>query len=310
MSSLLRIGTRGSKLALAQTGLVSEAVVRAAPGVQIEQKIIQTSGDWKPSHGETRLAESEGGKGLFAREIENELLASTIDCGVHSLKDLPAVLPHGLVISQVLKRADPRDAFLCDKYKSLADLPAGSTIGTASLRRQAFILEKRPDLKIAPLRGNVPTRIEKMRAGQIDAIILAAAGLDRLGLSAEIKEYFPEEDFIPAGGQGVIAIETRAGDTKTHAALDGINCAETFLCITAERAALKILDASCRTPIGAYATLSGNTMTLRLQITQPDGSQTWKDVQSKVIADVKAAEAFGTDRGQTMKAVVPSSLLT
>ncbi len=318
MNEVFTIGTRGSRLALAQTDLVAAAIKDAhsadSTSVQIETRVIQTSGDWKPVHGETRLAESEGGKGLFAREIEQELAAGTIDCGVHSLKDLPAVLPKGLVISHVLQRADPRDAFLCDKYDTLDALPKGSVIGTASLRRQAFLLERRPDLTIVPLRGNVPTRIEKMRAGQVDAILLAAAGLQRLGLADEIKQIFDAESFIPAGGQGVISIETREDDARAHSILSSINCLETFLCVTAERAALEVLDASCRTPIGAYATLQGETLVLRLQITAPDGTQSWKDLQTTTLnlsqASVTDAAKFGAEMGLKLKAITPVELLT
>lgn len=315
MTDIFRIGTRGSRLALAQASMVVSAIQEAHGALvpSLETKIIQTSGDWKPVHGETRLAESEGGKGLFAREIEQELVNGGVDCGVHSLKDLPAILPAGLVLSQVLERADPRDAFLCDRYHCLDDLPAGSVVGTASLRRQAFLLEKRPDLKIVPLRGNVPTRIEKMQAGQVDAIMLAVAGLKRLGLDGHIKQIFETDDFLPAGGQGVVGIETRAGDMRAHDVLSPINCVQTFLCVTAERAALQVLDASCRTPIGAYATLHGDDLRLQLKITSPDGVQSWVDSQVvSLVSDtaVRMASDFGARMGLSMKAVVPSSLLS
>ncbi len=190
MTDTLRIGTRGSKLAMVQTHMVVDAVRRVHPGLMVEVKEILTSGDWKPEHGETRLAEAAGGKGLFAKEIERALLDGEIDCGVHSLKDMPSFLPPGLEIPFVLEREDPRDVFLSHQYDSLESMPAGSVVGTSALRRQAFILQKRPDLKVVPLRGNVPTRIEKMKSGQVGALVLASAGLRRLGLESEIKQYF------------------------------------------------------------------------------------------------------------------------
>ncbi|PZO86581.1 MAG: hydroxymethylbilane synthase, partial [Micavibrio aeruginosavorus] len=193
----LKIGTRGSPLALLQTEMVEGALKARLPDLQIERVVIRTTGDWKPEQGEKRLSEAEGGKGLFAREIELALLDRTIDCAVHSLKDMPSFLPEGLALDHMLERADPRDAFICHKVSSYMDLPQGAVVGTSSLRRQAFLLAKRPDLKIVPIRGNVQTRLAKLAEGQVDATYLAMAGLDRLGISGDFIHPVSMEDMLP-----------------------------------------------------------------------------------------------------------------
>lgn len=311
MTQTIRIGTRGSKLALVQTHMVADALRRAHPGMQVEIREILTSGDWKPEHGETRLAEAAGGKGLFAKEIERALIDGVIDCGVHSLKDMPSFLPPGLEISHVLEREDPRDVFISDKYGSLADMPPGAVIGTSALRRQALILNRRPDLKVIPLRGNVPTRIEKMRAGQADALILASAGLTRLGLISEIKEYFSADDFLPGAAQGVIGIEARSDDMATKNILEALDHSETHLIVLSERAALQTLDGSCRTPVGAHAVRkAGQKMHLRVRVISPDGRDVYADEIEGVVQTREEAERLGQVVGLRLKARVPAGLLT
>lgn len=309
MKDVLRIGTRGSALALVQTRMVADALKTLHPGLGLEIVEIVTSGDWKPADGETRLSEADGGKGLFAKEIEQALLEERIDCGVHSMKDMASFLPDGLAIDHVLPREDPRDAFLSNAYRTLDELPRGATIGTSSLRRQAFILARRPDLKVTPLRGNVSTRIEKLRAGKADAIILALAGLKRLGLEREAASILEPDVMLPAAGQGAVGIETRIDDAATKALLDDLHCRETGLRVAAERAALKALDGSCRTPIGAHAVLSGERMRLRVVVASPDGRQVYEDSVSVIVSSQMQIEEWGFRAGEALKNRVPSGLL-
>lgn len=309
MTDTIRIGTRGSRLAMIQTQMVVDGLKRAHPDLIVEIKEILTSGDWKPAHGETRLAEAAGGKGLFAKEIEQALLDGVIDCGVHSLKDMPSFLPPGLEIPFVLEREDPRDVFLSAKYESLESMPTGSVVGTSALRRQAFVLQKRPDLKVVPLRGNVPTRIEKMKSGQVDAMVLASAGLKRLGLISEIKEYFSVDDFIPGAAQGVIGLEVRNNDTATKEWLSALNNFETSLIVSAERSALQTLDGSCRTPVGAYATKDGDRIHLKVEVASPDGRDSYEDEIEGTVTTLADAERLGQIVGLRLKARVPEGLL-
>lgn len=305
----IRIGTRGSKLALVQAGMVEAALKTAHPGLNVEIKIIQTSGDWKPEQGETRLSEVEGGKGLFAREIERAILDGVVDCGVHSLKDMPSFLPKGLVIRHVLQRADCRDAFLSNGAKRIEDLPQGAVVGTSSLRRQAMILNLRPDLKIAPLRGNVPTRIEKLRSKQVDAAVLALAGLHRLGLEHEISSVIEPDQMLPAASQGIVGLEMREDDEQTGRLLDAIHHGETGLVAAAERAALATLDGSCHTPIGAHATLKGGVIHLQVLVASGDGVQMFRDEQSGPVHSDADAATLGHVVGMRLKARVPPEIL-
>lgn len=310
MTDTIRIGTRGSKLAMVQTHMVADALKAAHPDLHIEIIEILTSGDWKPEHGETRLAEAAGGKGLFAKEIERAIMDGQVDVGVHSLKDMPSFLPDGLEIPFVLVREDPRDVFVSHKYDSLASMPAGSVVGTSALRRQAFVLQRRPDLKVVPLRGNVPTRIEKMKSGQVDALVLASAGLRRLGLESEIKQYFSADEFLPGAAQGVIGLEVRRNDTATKKILSVLDHLNTNLIVTAERAALQTLDGSCRTPVGSYATWSGERMHLKVEVASPDGKDSYKDEIEGTVASHGEAERLGQVVGLRLKARVPADLLT
>lgn len=309
MTSVFRIGTRGSQLALIQTEMVVAAVKRANPAVEVEVKIIQTSGDWKPEQGETRLSEEKGGKGMFAHEIERHLLRGEIDCGVHSLKDMPSFLPDGLAIRHVLKREDPRDAFLANGAKTLFDLPHGAVVGTSSLRRQAMLLKHRPDLKIAPLRGNVPTRIEKLRSGQVDATLLALAGLRRLGLEQEIASVLEQEIMLPAACQGIVGVEIRADDDRAARLLDPVHDIESGYAAAAERTALGILDGSCHTPIGAHAVMLNGVMTLRLMVASQDGQVIFEDDQSGPVNSDEDAAMLGRVTALRLKSRLPENFL-
>lgn len=309
MTETLRIGTRGSKLALTQTNMVAELLRRAHPDLRVETIEILTSGDWTPAQGEARLNPDSGGKALFAKEIEQAILENRVDCGVHSLKDMPAVLPDGLVIDHVLEREDPRDAFLSVHYRSFDELPVNATVGTASLRRQAFLLAKRPDLKIIPLRGNVPTRIEKLKNGQADAIILALAGLKRLGLDHEAKGIIEPEIMLPAATQGIIGIEMRQNDPKTRRLLDPLHDPLTGLKATAERAALKALGGSCHTPVGSFSVLDGAAMHLRLLLVSPDGKHQFFEEARGAVETVDQARNLGLAVGAKLKASSPPELL-
>jgi hydroxymethylbilane synthase len=265
---VIRVGTRRSALALAQADLVAQGL--RTQGYVVELVPMQTEGD--------RLAGAPlallGGKGLFVREIEQALLRGTIDVAVHSLKDLPAVVPRGLCLGAFPRREDPRDVLLTRTGRSLDDLAPGSVVGTSSPRRRALVLAARPDLVVEPLRGNVDTRMIKLESGACDAIILAAAGLHRLGVVPPHGVALDPEEFIPAIGQGIIAIEARADDRETLAALAALDEPQTRDCAEAERAFLARLGASCNSPLAAHATvLDGAPSTLRLSalIASEDG---------------------------------------
>jgi hydroxymethylbilane synthase len=267
----VRIGTRGSPLALAQAHLVRRrlALARGLNDDTCEIVIIKTSGDRITDR---PLAEA-GGKGLFTKEIEEALLAGNIDLAVHSMKDMPTVLPDGLVIGATLEREDPRDAFISVTHVALANVPTGSRIGTSSLRRQAQVLHRRPDLKVVPFRGNVETRLKKLAEGQADATFLACAGLNRLGLTHHITAVVETEVMLPAVAQGAIGIEIRADDTDTARLVAPLNDAATALCVAAERAFLATLEGSCRTPIAGLAELRDGALHFRGEILTPDGTQ-------------------------------------
>lgn len=308
MSKILKIGTRASPLAIIQTARVEAALLAAHPGLIVERVLITTSGDWKPTHGETRLSEVQGGKGLFAREIERALLAKDIDCAVHSLKDMPSFLDPGLVIDHVIERADPHDAFISHHVSHYRDLPVGAVVGTSSLRRQAFVLSKRPDLKVVPLRGNVQTRLEKLKEGLVDATFLAQAGLDRLEITGDFIHPLNASDMLPACAQGVIGIETRDGDLATQSLLDPIHHDVTGLCSFAERAALQVLDGSCHTPIGSFARFEGGEMVLELAVSSLDGVQVFSQRGTAVVEMREQAETLGWNVATDLKKRTPSDL--
>ncbi|MGH6933199.1 MAG: hydroxymethylbilane synthase [Dongiaceae bacterium] len=270
----LRIGTRGSPLALAQTAELRRRLAAAhphlAPAGAIETVVIKTTGDRVQDR---RLMEI-GGKGLFTKEIENALLAGRIDCAIHSLKDMQTWLPAGARIGCILPREDPRDVLIAADANHVADLPKGAVIGTASLRRQAQLLAQRPDLKIVPMRGNVETRLKKLAGGEADATLLALAGLRRLGLVSNSAAILSPEEMLPAVGQGALAIETRDQDERMQGLLRPLNHGDSAVCVLAERACLAELDGSCHTPIAALAELvdDGREIRLRALIALPDGS--------------------------------------
>lgn len=270
-ASVVRIGSRGSPLALAQVEEV-QARLKAALGAsapQFEVKIYKTTGD----RIQDRLLSEAGGKGLFTKELEEALIAREIDLAVHSMKDMPTVLPEGLAIRSILPREDVRDAFISRKAKSFDDLPAGAVVATASLRRQAQVRRMRPDLQVAPLRGNVETRLRKLDEGVADATLLANAGLRRLGLEAHIASVVSSDLMLPACAQGAIGIEVRADDADTTALVAHINHQPSALCVETERAFLGRLDGSCRTPIAGLAVLEGRQVYFRGMILKPDGSE-------------------------------------
>ena len=268
MNNSFRIGTRGSKLALWQANHVSDLLSAKFPKLQTSIEIIKTTGDSLLS---SPLSEI-GGKGVFVKEIEEALLSEKIDIAVHSMKDVPSVLPEGLEISAVAKRHDPRDALVSINSFSLKDLPAGSRVGTGSLRRASQLNHHFPGLNIVPIRGNVDTRIRKLKEGdEYDAIILAVAGLERMGLGAEITEIIPIEIMLPAPGQGIVAIESRSRDEHTKALLRDINHAETEIQAVAERAFLGKLGGDCNVPAGCHATLNDNKINVRGVISSPEG---------------------------------------
>jgi hydroxymethylbilane synthase len=294
-SSVLRIGTRGSPLALAQAGMVRAQLVASGLAPEsIALAVIRTSGD---AIQDRPLAEV-GGKGLFTKEIEEALLAGSIDLAVHSAKDLPTVLPHGLTIAAVLPREDPRDVFISRKAPTLRELAPGATVGTASLRRQAQVKRLRPDLAVVPFRGNVETRLRKLEDGIVDATLLALAGLRRLGLADAATAVLDVDEFLPAVGQGIIAIEARADDARTRALLDRINAPTDATALAAERAFLTVLDGSCRTPIAGHARVEAGRLRFRGLIAKPDGSATFETARE---GNVVEAAALGSDAGHELK---------
>jgi hydroxymethylbilane synthase len=256
----LRIGTRASKLALVQTDIVASLLRQKNPNIEIDIEIehITTTGDVMYDANLALI----GGKGLFLKELEEQLIAGKIDIAVHSLKDVPAFLPEGLTLSCYLERENPFDVFLSDKYSNLESLPQGARVGTSSSRRNTHLKKLRPDLEIVPFRGNVLTRIEKMNRGTVDACVLAYAGIKRLGLESIIKHTFGEKEMIPAVGQGVICVETRINDDRIHKLLSPLNHELTEVCIKAERRFMQAMEGNCTTPIAAHATLSGDIVTL------------------------------------------------
>jgi hydroxymethylbilane synthase len=304
-TTLLRIGTRGSPLALAQANMV-RARLAAAHGVAEERitlTIIRTTGDAI----QDRTLADAGGKGLFTKEIEEALIAGSIDLAVHSAKDMPTVLPDGLTITAVLPREDARDVFISRVAGTLQELRAGAVVGTASLRRQAIVKRLRPDLAVVPIRGNVDTRLRKLDEGLVDATLLALAGLKRLGLTHALTSIFSTEEFLPAVGQGIVAIETRANDSATRTLLDAIDHAETGTALAAERAFLAVLDGSCRTPIAGHAVIAQGRLRLRGLIAKPDGSESFECMREGPAGD---AVALGHDAGAELKRRAPADFLT
>lgn len=309
IEQVFRIGTRGSPLALVQANMLADALRKAHSDLVLEIVPIKSSADWNKGDGEKPLNEEAGGKGLFAKEIEQALLDGAVDCGVHSLKDMAAFLPDGLEINHYLPRADARDALISEKYSSIDDLPAGSVIGTCSVRRQALLLAKKVDMKIVPFRGNVQTRIDKVSAGQVDATFLGMAGLVRLGIKSDMIHAIDVEDMLPACGQGIVCMEMRAGDARVQGILDAVHCEETGYCAVAEREILRILDGSCHTPIGAFAEVDGQALTLRAVVASLDGQDIYEEALTRECSSVEEARDIGRHVGNALKEKVPSGIL-
>ncbi len=305
MQTMLRIGTRGSRLALWQANSVRDALI-AAHGfdpAEIEVVAIRTSGD----RIQDRTLSEAGGKGLFTKEIEAALVSGAVDLAVHSAKDMETVLPAGLVIGACLERDDVRDALIARNAGNLDALPRGARIGTASLRREALVRRARPDVEIALLRGNVPTRLKRVEAGEFDATLLAAAGLRRLGLEDHASAYLPLEMFPPACGQGTVAVECREGDSRARELLAGIDHHETSIALACERGFLAALDGTCRTPIAGHARVTGGEVAFSGIVLSQDGRDFYEASCSGGAAD---AAAVGRAAGEEIRRRAPASFLT
>jgi len=284
----LRIGTRTSALALWQAREVASRIAAQPDAPAVELVHIRTSGDLQAE----RPLWQVRGQAFFTREIDRALLDEEVDVAVHSLKDLPTQLDAGLELAALLPRADPRDALVSRCGAALAALPAGARIGTSSLRRRAFLARLRPDAALLELRGNVPTRLERLQRGEYDAIVLAAAGLVRLGLEQHVSEYLPAESFLPAVSQGVIGVCARSGDEATLRWLAVLDARDARLAASAERALLKCLEGGCQVPLGALATVHGDTLTLMACVCTLDGSR-HLTARAEAPALPAAAEALG-----------------
>ncbi|HEV7415237.1 MAG TPA: hydroxymethylbilane synthase [Tianweitania sediminis] len=282
-TDLIRIGTRGSDLALAQARETRTRlmVAHGLPEDAFAIVVITTTGDRITN----RPLSEVGGKGLFTKEIEEALLDRRIDLAVHSSKDMPTLLPEGLELSAFLQREDPRDAFIGKTAPTIEGLPQGAVVGSASLRRQALLKRMRPDLQVVLFRGNVPTRLAKLHAGEVDGTLLAQAGLKRLGLEAATTDLLPLDTFPPAPGQGAIAIETRVGDARIAAILQPIHHAPTGAALACERAFLGALDGSCKTPIAGYAQVDGEALSFHGMILTPDGVEAHEIRLNGTLAD-------------------------
>ena len=287
------IGSRGSQLALWQANWVKSQLENLHGNADISIRVITTSGDKIKDVPLSKI----GGKGLFVKEIEEALLAKEIDLAVHSMKDVPIEIPSQLEISIITKRENPLDALISKNGKKLADLPQGATIGTSSLRRSSQLLNYRNDFKIHPLRGNVDTRLKKVEEGKYDAILLASAGLNRLGWSNRITEEISHEIIIPAMGQGALGIETRLGDSKTYNFISSLNHEQTNYEVSTERALVGKLDGGCQVPIGAYAKTEDNLITLKGLVSSLDGKIIHK---SEIVGPIDDAINIGQDLGEEL----------
>jgi len=288
----LRIGTRGSALALWQANHIN-ARLAEIHGIQSELIRIRTSGD----HFQTAVVAQMGTKGVFIKELEDALLAGEVDLAVHSMKDVPTETPRGLVFPAITRREDVRDCLISHDGLTLEKLPAGARVGTSSLRRQAQIRLLRADLLLAELRGNVDTRIKKVEAGEYGAIILAKAGVDRLGLSEKITEVLPTSLMLPAVGQGALGIETRAADRETTDFVAALDDEDTRFCVTAERALLGELEGGCQVPLGAWARLGAGGLLLEAIVLSPDGQV---HLRRELDGAPEEAEAIGKQLGQIL----------
>jgi hydroxymethylbilane synthase len=300
--NLVRIATRKSALALWQANFVKAELEAAHPGLQVELVPMSTQGD---KILDTPLAKI-GGKGLFVKELETAMLEGRADIAVHSMKDVPVDFPEGLMLHTICQREDPRDAFVSNTYQQLADLPQGAVVGTSSLRRQCQIKAMRPDLQIKDLRGNVNTRLAKLDAGEFDAIILASAGLIRLGFEARIASFLDVGTSLPANGQGAVGIECRSDDLVVQQLLAPLEHQETRICVLAERAMNRKLQGGCQVPIGAFAVLQQNELWLRGLVGQLDGSEI---LRSEIRGEATQAEQLGTQLAEQLLALGADRIL-
>jgi len=291
----IRIGTRGSRLALVQTHSVADAIRAKHPEVAVVVEIIETQGDRVLD----RPLSAIGDAGVFIKEIEAALLEERVDLAVHSMKDLPSKLTDGLALAATTERFDPRDVLVARSASSLETLPRGGTVATGSLRRRSQLLALRPDLKVEDLRGNVPTRLEKFDRSTWDAIILAGAGLERLGLATRIRSYIPIESMLPAVGQGALALETRASDRELAETVAFLSHAPTERAVVSERSFLARLEGGCRVPIAAYAEIRGGSLSLRGYVGAVDGS---RHLRREIEGDSSRAEGLGLELAESMLA--------
>ncbi len=298
MSPTFTYATRKSALALAQCRAFVETVRHHAPSTLFEEKQVVTSGD----RIQDRPLSEVGGKGLFVKEIEEALLDRSADFAVHSMKDVPAMMPPGLAIVCVPPREDARDVLVAPRYRTLAALPEGAKVGTSSLRRAVALKARRPDLVIVPLRGNVDTRLRKVEAGEADAIVLARAGLVRLGLADRATDVLEPEVSLPAIGQGALGIEAREGDERVQALLQSVHHPETAIAVAAERGVMRALEGDCKTPIGAYGLRRGANLFVRAFAANPDGSAFRQDQEEIAWPSTEAeAEKLGLDLGARLR---------
>lgn len=307
MKNRIIVGTRGSKLALIQTEQVVVELKKANPGIEFNISRIVTSGDRE----QRKQFDAIEGSGVFVKELENALLEGRIDLAVHSLKDMPVDIPRGLCLAAVTKRVDPRDVLISAGGRRLAELPAGARVGTGSPRRSIQLNAYRPDLEACSIRGNVDSRLRRVASGELDGVIIAAAGLIRLGWEDRVSEYLSPEHFLPPVGQGALAIEARVGDEETAGLVAAINHPPTGQGVTSERAFLRALGGGCRAPIAALGTVTGETLKLRGMFAEPDGSRILNDAEegeatraeeigislARKLLDLKAAE-FILDGGK------------
>lgn len=288
--------TRKSPLALAQSRAFGAALVAANPGTTLEELHVVTSGD----RIQDRPLYEVGGKGLFVKEIEEAMLEGRADFAVHSIKDVPSALPPGLKIVCMPKRVDARDVLVCPKFGTLANLPKGAKVGTSSLRRKWMLLRARPDLEIVPLRGNVDTRLRKVVEGEMDAIVLAAAGVERLGVELPEHELLSTTVSLPAIGQGALGIEAKEGDLRVHALLASLHDRDTELCVSAERGVLTALNGDCRTPIAAYARVSRDGLVLESFRCDIEGTNPRALVENHKASSVEEAFKFGLEHAKRL----------
>lgn len=292
----LRVGTRGSALALWQANHVADQLSKLR-GIETEIIRIRSTGDRLQSASVSAIGAELSTKGIFVKELDDALLASTVDLAVHSMKDVPTEVPDGLAFAAITVREDPRDCLICRAKCTLESLPAGARVGTSSLRRQAQLRRRRPDLDVRDLRGNVDTRVKKLDAGEFDAIALAVAGVSRLGLKGRISQIFDEDVMLPAVGQGALGIETRASDRETCEIIALLDDLETRACVTAERALLHELQGGCQIPLGAWGRVLGGTLRLEAAVFSVDGTES---VRFDEAGDIDDAAGLGSHLGQSM----------